>query len=733
MPKFIVGARLHDYGKGSPDELFGRVAADGFAAVQLAYKKCVPSVRSYADVTDALVAETVAAEKAHSIQVAVLGTYVELAINDESRLKNAADFKSQLAVCKALGAGCIGTETTSMEKQPAGTTREEAQELLCRSLADILAAAEALGVTVAVEPVTYHSMNSAAATRHILDTMRSPNLKVIFDMSNLVDAGNVGAQDRIWNDVGELLGDSIRLDNIREILKDIFDMERLITRIVYGSVTPREMRSLQSTAQKLPQLKQTLGEGKSAYLTRILNNIDLLEDICALIDSAIDEDPPALLKDGGVIRPGYDAELDSLREIVHNTKGVLASIEAKERERTGIKNLKIGFNNVFGYYLEVTKSFLSQVPPEYIRKQTLTGSERYITQELKELEQQILGARDKILVLENQLFDRVRAQVAEQIHRVQSTANAIAWLDLYASFAAVALQQNYCRPDVDLSGKIHIQDGRHPVVEKMLTDTLFVANDTLLDKAENQIAIITGPNMAGKSTYMRQVALIVLMAQVGSYVPARSAQIGVVDGIYTRVGASDDLASGQSTFMVEMSEVAQILQSATENSLLILDEIGRGTSTFDGMSIARAVIEHIANRRKLGAKTLFATHYHELTELEQSFFNIKNYNIAVKKNGDEIYFLRRIVRGGTDDSYGIDVSRLAGIPEEIIQRAQQILKQLESGALPSPKHKPKAQPEPMVLVQKDDSELVRRLKEIDIEKITPVQALVLLSELKARL
>ncbi len=567
----------------------------------------------------------------------------------------------------------------------------------------------------------------------VLDQTRTPMGKRLIRSVLEKPLLNPTAINKRLNAVGELLGDSIRLDNIREILKDIFDMERLITRIVYGSVTPREMRSLQSTAQKLPQLKQTLGEVKSAYLTRILNNIDLLEDICALIDSAIDEDPPALLKDGGVIRPGYDAELDSLREIVHNTKGVLASIEAKERERTGIKNLKIGFNNVFGYYLEVTKSFLSQVPPEYIRKQTLTGSERYITQELKELEQQILGARDKILVLENQLFDRVRVQVAEQIHRVQSTANAIAWLDLYASFAAVALQQNYCRPDVDLSGKIHIQDGRHPVVEKMLTDTLFVANDTLLDKAENQIAIITGPNMAGKSTYMRQVALIVLMAQVGSYVPARSAQIGVVDGIYTRVGASDDLASGQSTFMVEMSEVAQILQSATENSLLILDEIGRGTSTFDGMSIARAVIEHIANRRKLGAKTLFATHYHELTELEQSFFNIKNYNIAVKKNGDEIYFLRRIVRGGTDDSYGIDVSRLAGIPEEIIQRAQQILKQLESGALPSPKHKPKAQPEPMVLVQKDDSELVRRLKEIDIEKITPVQALVLLSELKARL
>ena len=543
---------------------------------------------------------------------------------------------------------------------------------------------------------------------------------------------NPTAINKRLNAVGELLGDSVRLDNIRQELRDIFDMERLITRIVYGLVTPREMRSLQFTAQKLPQLKQTVGEVQSVYLTRLLDGMDTLEDISSMIECAISDDPPALLKDGGVIRAGYNEELDSLREIVHNTKGVLTALESREREKTGIKNLKVGFNNVFGYYIEITRSFLSQVPPEYVRKQTLTGSERYITQELKELEQQFLGAKDRILVLENNLFDQLRQQVAVQIHRVQATANAIAWLDLYASFAAVALEQNYCRPDVDLSGRIHIQDGRHPVVEKMLTDTLFVANDVLLDKAENQVAIITGPNMAGKSTYMRQVALIVLMAQIGSYVPARSAQIGVVDGIYTRVGASDDLASGQSTFMVEMSEVAQILKSATENSLLILDEIGRGTSTFDGMSIARAVIEHIANRRKLGAKTLFATHYHELTEMEQSFFNIKNYNIAVKKNGNDIFFLRRIMRGGTDDSYGIDVSRLAGIPEDIIQRAQQILKQLESGALSASKQKAKQQSEQIQLLPQEDSELVRRLKEIDIEKITPLQAMVLLAELKAR-
>ena len=537
------------------------------------------------------------------------------------------------------------------------------------------------------------------------------------------------------NAVGELISDSIRLDNIRETLSDIFDMERIITRIVYGSVTPREIRSLFSTAERLPQLKEDIGEVKTVYLKQIDRDLDPLEDIRELIDQSIEENPPAVLKDGGVIRKGYSEELDSLRDIIQNTKGVLAQVEASEREKTGIKNLKIGFNNVFGYYIEVTKSFLSQVPDTYIRKQTLTGSERYITQELKELEQKILGARDKILVLENRLFEEVREKIANQIHWVQSTANAIAWLDFYASLAYAAVEQNYCRPEVDLSGKINIIDGRHPVVEKMLTDTLFVANDIRLDKGENQIAIITGPNMAGKSTYMRQAALIVLMAQIGSYVPARSAQIGVVDGIYTRVGASDDLASGKSTFMVEMSEVAQILESATENSLLILDEIGRGTSTFDGMSIARAVIEHIANRKKLGAKTLFATHYHELTELEKSFFNIKNYNIAVKKEGEEIFFLRRIVKGGTDDSYGIDVSRLAGIPEEIILRAQQILKQLEAGGVPSVKapKKRKKEEEPMVIVQKEDSEVIRRLKEIKIDEITPVQALVLLSELKARI
>lgn len=537
------------------------------------------------------------------------------------------------------------------------------------------------------------------------------------------------------NAVEELMSDSIRLDEIGEQLRQVTDLERLMSRIVYGSATPRELRALQATAERLPLLKLSFQVVHSAYLQQLMSQLNPLSDIAELIDAALDEDPPVVLKDGGVIRPGYNGELDYLREIVHNNKGILASIESRERERTGIKNLKIGFNNVFGYYLEVTRSYLDLVPPDYIRKQTLTGSERYITQELKALEQTILEAKDRIVVLEAQLFDELRVKVAQQNRLVQNTASAIAWLDLYVSFAQVALEQNYCRPVVDLSGKIDIRDGRHPVVEQMLTDTLFVANDLTLDKGEHQVAIITGPNMAGKSTYMRQAALIVLMAQIGSFVPASSAQIGVVDGIYTRVGASDDLASGKSTFMVEMSEVAEILKNATENSLLILDEIGRGTSTFDGMSIARAVLEHIADRRRLGAKTLFATHYHELTALEQSLFNVKNYNIAVKRSGKEIFFLRRIMRGGTDDSYGIDVSRLAGIPEPIIQRAQQILRELESGTAAAPsREQAEPQPEQMMLSaqQGEYDELVRRLREIDVNQITPVQALVLLSELKAR-
>ena len=549
----------------------------------------------------------------------------------------------------------------------------------------------------------------------------------------LIDATAINKR---LNAVAELVNNSILLSDIRDSLSGIFDLERLITRIVYGNVTPRELKSLQFTAEKLPALKQLLADCSAVYLKEIYREIDGLEDLCELIQNAIVDDPPALVRDGGMIKEGYHAQLDEYNQIVHNTKAILARIEAEEKEKTGIKNLKIGFNNVFGYYLEVSKSNLPLVPDHYIRKQTLTNSERYITQELKELEQTILSAKDNITRLETALYDEVRMKIAAQVERVQMTATAVAKLDVYASFAEVSIRNNYCHPQVDLSSSIDIQEGRHPVVECMMGDRMFVSNDTHLDNGENQIAIITGPNMAGKSTYMRQTALIVLMAQIGCFVPAKSATIGIVDGIFTRVGASDDLSSGQSTFMVEMSEVAHILKNATGKSLLILDEIGRGTSTFDGMSIARAILEFIANKRKLGAKTLFATHYHELTELEDQFSNMKNYNIAVKKKGSDIIFLRRIVRGGTDDSYGIYVSKLAGISNDIIKRAEEILAEMENGnpvavgIKESKKRKAEAEENQLMLVQSDDSEIVRRLREVDLNTMSPIQAMVLLSELK---
>ena len=531
--------------------------------------------------------------------------------------------------------------------------------------------------------------------------------------------------------VEELFRDLFLREEIKEILHSMYDFERIMSRVVYQNANARDLAALKNSVENLPLLKKILSRCKSPYLSTLHDRLDTLENIHALIAQSIVEDPPFSVREGGMIREGFNEELDTYTKAKENGTTWIHQLEEEEREKTGIKNLKVRYNKVFGYYIEVTKSNLELVPEGYIRKQTLANAERFITPELKELEELILGAEDKITTLEYDMFCEIRNAVAAEVERIQYCAYIVSVIDCLQSLAEVAQNRSYVKPLVDDGDVIEIKGGRHPVVEKMM-DGQFIPNDTYLDREDTRLAIITGPNMAGKSTYMRQTALIVLMAQIGSYVPARSAQIGVVDGIYTRVGASDDLASGQSTFMVEMSEVAQILKSATENSLLILDEIGRGTSTFDGMSIARAVIEHIANRRKLGAKTLFATHYHELTEMEQSFFNIKNYNIAVKKNGNDIFFLRRIMRGGTDDSYGIDVSRLAGIPEDIIQRAQQILKQLESGALSASKQKAKQQSEQIQLLPQEDSELVRRLKEIDIEKITPLQAMVLLAELKAR-
>ena len=538
---------------------------------------------------------------------------------------------------------------------------------------------------------------------------------------------------RRQNAVEELLENVMMRGAVLEQLSGAFDMERLMTRIVYGSANGRELRSLCNTLQKLPELKAALEGAKSAMLSDICHNMDIMEDIQTLIDRAIVEDPPFSVREGGIIQRGFHEEIDLLRGDMADGKGVIARIEAQEREKTGIPKLKVGYNRVFGYYIEVTNSYKDQVPENYIRKQTLTNCERYITQELKDLEGRILGAKDRAVQLEYQVFDDVRRQVAGQLSRVQQTARAIARLDVLCSFAQVAEQNNYCRPLVNLDGKIMLRESRHPVVEALLNGAPFVPNDVTLDLHDNRVAIITGPNMAGKSTYMRQTALIVLMAQIGSFVPAASAEIGIVDSIFTRVGASDDLASGQSTFMVEMNEVAHILKNATNRSLLVLDEIGRGTSTFDGMSIARAVLEFVADKRKLGAKTLFATHYHELTALEKMISGVKNYNVAVKKRGDDITFLRRIVPGGADDSYGIEVAKLAGIPDWVVSRAKQVLKELENGDRPvedTPSIKKREEIQQQIsLIPSGESLVVEKLRQLDVNTLTPIEAMNALFEL----
>ncbi|MEG0942615.1 MAG: DNA mismatch repair protein MutS [Angelakisella sp.] len=544
---------------------------------------------------------------------------------------------------------------------------------------------------------------------------------------------SAAAINRRLNAVEELTSTPILLSELAEALSGIYDMERLMTRIIYGNATPRDLTSMDCTLSKLPTLRSLLTEVKCQELSELYGNIDPLTDVCELIHKAVDDEPPLTIKDGGVIRPGFHAGLDELRYLCDNTKEIIASIEQSERERTGIKNLRISYNKVFGYYIEITRSNLTQVPDEYIRKQTLSNCERYITQELKELESKVLSAHQQIVELEIGIFEELRQSVGAELDRIQRTAGAVAMLDVLVSFAQVSLSYDYVRPIVDLSDDIIIEDGRHPVVERLLHDTPFVPNDVNLSNKDNQIAIITGPNMAGKSTYMRQVALITLMAQIGCFVPAKNAKIGIVDAIFTRVGASDDLSTGQSTFMVEMTEVAQILKNATSKSLLILDEIGRGTSTFDGMSIARAVIEYIANKKKLGAKTLFATHYHELTVLENTISCVKNYNIAVTKRGEDIIFLRRILPGGVDDSYGIEVSKLAGIPQWIISRAFEVLEDLEAGraveSLPMAAPK-KQEAEQLFFVDESVELLKRRLRDTDVDALSPLAALNLLYELK---
>ncbi len=548
--------------------------------------------------------------------------------------------------------------------------------------------------------------------------------------------------------IEELNNNPIARDEIREYLQPVYDLERLISRISYHSANPRDLLAFRSSLEMLPHIRRILKDFSCQALTQILNEMDPLEDLCSLIEAAIVDDPPLAMKEGGIIRDGYNTDVDNYRHAKTEGKTWLADLEATERDKTGIRNLKVKYNKVFGYYLEVTNSFKEMVPDYYTRKQTLTNAERYITPKLKELEDMILGAEDKLYSLEYVLFAQIRDTVAAQVERIQTTARAVARLDVFASLSLVASRNNYVRPSVNNRGIIDIQSGRHPVVEQMISNDMFIANDVRLDNGNNRIAVITGPNMAGKSTYMRQVALIVLMAQIGSFVPAARAKIGIVDRIFTRVGASDDLASGQSTFMVEMTEVANILRNATSKSLLILDEIGRGTSTFDGLSIAWAVIEHIANTKLLGAKTLFATHYHELTELEGKIPGVSNYCIAVKERGDDIVFLRKIVRGGADKSYGIQVAKLAGVPDSVIERAKELVDQLldaditervrDMAAAPKSRKKPvhydEVDLEQMSLFDtvKDD-DILKELKEIDVGNLTPIDALNTIYRLQNKL
>ncbi len=559
----------------------------------------------------------------------------------------------------------------------------------------------------------------------------------------LLDPKEIG--DRL-DAVDELFRDMITREELREYLRPIYDLERLISRVVYHTANPRDLLAFQTSLSMLPAIKTLMGDFSSALLRRLDEALDPLEDIRELIGSAIGEDPPITIREGGIIKDGFDPEVDRLRSARIEGKNWIAKLEEEEREKTGIKNLRIRFNRVFGYYLEVTNSYRDLVPDRYTRKQTLANAERYITPELKELEETILGAQDRLVALEYDLFCGVRDRIAAEVERIQKTAKAVAALDVFVSLATAAQQYGYVRPAINEKGIIEIRGGRHPVVERMMDNDRFIANDMVLDNKDNRISIITGPNMAGKSTYMRQNALIVLMAQLGSFVPADSANVGIVDRIFTRVGASDDLASGQSTFMVEMNEVANILKNATRSSLLILDEIGRGTSTIDGLSIAWAVVEYISDPKRLGAKTLFATHYHELTELEGRLSNVHNYRIAVKERGDDIVFLRKIVPGGADKSYGIQVARLAGVPDAVIERAKVICEELEcsdrnnlalnlglEGGADSAGMSEVDLGQMSLFDTVKDDDIIREISEMDLTNLTPFEALNKLLELQNKI
>ena len=550
--------------------------------------------------------------------------------------------------------------------------------------------------------------------------------------------------------VEELKDNAITREELREYLNPVYDLERLISRISYQTANPRDLVAFKTSLSMLPHIKYIMKSLQSPLLVQLQEEMDELADLFALVDTAIVDEPPISIRDGGFIKEGYNEEVDRLRHAKTEGKSWLAKLEAEEREKTGIKTMKVKYNKVFGYYLEVTNSYKDMVPDYYTRKQTLTNAERYITPELKELEETILGSEDKLTALEYDLYVEVRGKIADEILRIQKTAHAIAGVDVFASLALVAERGNYVKPSINEKGVLDIKNGRHPVVEKMIPNDMFIANDTYLDNGKNRISIITGPNMAGKSTYMRQTALIVLMAQIGSFVPADAAKIGLVDRIFTRVGASDDLASGQSTFMVEMTEVANILRNATRSSLLILDEIGRGTSTFDGLSIAWAVVEYISNPKLLGAKTLFATHYHELTELEGKLPGVNNYCIAVKENGDDIVFLRKIIQGGADKSYGIQVAKLAGVPDMVIERAKELAEELtnaditvhvQGGDAEGQKAR-KAKTQKYDQVDMDqmslfdtvsDSDVLKELQELEVSTMTPLDALNTLYRLQNKL
>ncbi len=681
-----------------------------------------------------------------SLSIKHLDSFIKDKLNSNLELLDDDMFSDPMAVLEPIfTSGYImglGIKETSVLASLAGLYRylAETQKSDIKSISEI---------DYYTENATMKLDISARRNLELLETMRTREKKA--SLLWVLDKTNTAMGKRLirsWveqplvnvpkillrqNAVEELYKNRELSDNLADLLSKIFDIERIMTRIVYATANARELNSLGSAIKQLPLIKNVLASVNSRFLQMIFEEIDILEDIGTLIEASIVENPPFSIREGEIIKDGFNEELDSLRSDMNGGSALLADVEAREKESTGIPKLKVAYNRVFGYYIEVTNLYKDKVPDNYIRKQTLSNCERFITEELKILETRILGAKEKSITLEGIIYEEIRQTVAKELLRVQATAKAIAKLDVVNSLAVVALKNNYTKPTVNVSGRLYIKDGRHPVVENLLTDALFVPNDSDMDMQSGRLSVITGPNMAGKSTFMRQVAIIVIMAQMGSFVPASSAEVGIVDQIFTRVGASDDLSTGQSTFMVEMKEVADILKNATKDSLIILDEIGRGTSTFDGMSIARSVLEYIQNKRCIGAKTLFATHYHELTDLEDLLEGVRNFNIAVKKRGDDITFLRRIIRGGCDDSYGIQVAKLAGVPDKVVNRAKEVLKNLEEGEIIKTGKSAKTDELEQFSMETTDNLIMAKLRNTDVNTLTPIESMNILFELKKML